>query len=489
VLGALPHIIRFARDPIGAAGRLFARYGDLVAIVRAPSRIVSPRGRCIILANGPELNREILTQHERYWTTSLSGPFYPEDADLARAETSRLPGQATAARLKPLRRLLTGLFQVNGDEHKRHRRLLQPAFHKMRIDAYRDAMAELTTEMLSTWKVGEVRNVLADMTRLTLRIATKTLFGEDVGERGVELAQLMQDWLLTVISPAMLIPLDIKPLPYQRFLDLSRDIDQRTAAILHEKHARIAAAPKEDVARDILSMLIAARDEDGSALTEDEIVGHAGVIFAAGHETSTNALAWTLFLLAMHPDVACDLTDELSSVLRGDVPTVEQLGKLPLLDAVIKESMRVLPPVPLHPRVVAEDTELGGHSLPARTELFVSIYHIHHDQAIFDDPHRFRPERWSRIKPSPFEYNPFSAGPRMCIGAAFAMMEIKIALATLLQRFRVELLPGMTIDHRVAITMAPRAGLPMRVRPADGGYRSGPRDVRGTVRDLLSLSS
>ena len=239
-------------------------------------------------------------------------------------------------------------------------------------------------------------------------------------------------------------------------------------------------------------MLIAARDEDGSALDEDELVGHTGVIFAAGHETSTNALAWTLFLLAEHPEVACNLVDELDGLLHGAPPTVEQLGKLPLLDAVIKESMRLLPPVPLHPRVVTEDTELAGHFLPAQTELFLSIFHMHHDPAIFPNPDRFDPSRWSKIKPTIYEYNPFSAGPRMCIGAGFAMMEIKIALAMMLQRFRLERIGSRTgrVDRRVAITMAPKNGLRMRIRKADRAWASAHRAlpaVRGNIREIVEL--
>jgi cytochrome P450 len=240
----------------------------------------------------------------------------------------------------------------------------------------------------------------------------------------------------------------------------------------------------------MLSMLIAARDEDGSALDEDDLVGHTGVIFGAGHETSTNALAWTLFLLAEHPEVASELVKELTDLLHGDAPTVDQLPKLPLLDAVVKESMRLLPPVPLHPRIVAEDTELAGHFLPAHTELFLSIFHMHHDPAIFPEPNRFLPSRWSKIKPSVYEYNPFSAGPRMCIGAAFAMMEIKIALAMMLQRFRVERLASWRVDRRVAITMAPKNGLRMRIHKADGAWTLARRalpDVRGNVRELVDL--
>ncbi len=492
LLGAIPQLLRFGRDSIGTAGRLFAQYGPVASIVRAPARIMSPGGKFVVVVNGAGLNREILTQHERYKMCALPGTFYPEASDLAEARRhGGTRGRATAARLRPVQRTLTGLFHVNGDEHRRHRRLLQPAFNKTRIDAYRDDMVALTERMLGEWRVGEPRDVHADMTELTLRIATKTLFGEDAGARGLSLARMMQQWLITMFSPAMLLHLDVKGFPYHRWLDLTRRIDDETVGILRDKQAAVARRKQGDpIGADVLSMLIAARDGDGSALSDDELIGHTGVIFAAGHETSTNALAWTLFLLAEHPAVAHELVAELASVLHGDAPTVEQLGKLPFLDAVVKESMRVLPPVPLHPRIVGEDHELGGHFLPKGTELFLSIFHMHHDRAIFNDPNRFDPARWSKVKPSVYEYNPFSAGPRMCIGAAFATMEIKIALAMLLQRFRVERTPGARIDRRVAITMAPKHGLPMLVRTNDGAWAAAKRSlpaVRGNLHEIVEL--
>jgi cytochrome P450 len=376
---------------------------------------------------------------------------------------------------------MTGLFNVNGSEHRRHRRLLMPAFHKTRIDAYRDDMIRIIDELATRWSVGETRDVLADMTELTLRIATKTLFGEDVGQRGIRLAEMMQQWLLTMFTPAMALTLDWPGLPFKRFLDLTHAIDRETLAILREKQKQLSCGRPGG---DMLSMLIAARDEDGSALDEDELVGHTGVIFAAGHETSTNALAWTFFLLSQHPQVARDLREELS-VLGGAPPSLEQLGKLPLLDAVVKESMRVLPPVPLHPRVVAEECELAGHRLPIGSEIFLSIFHMHHDPKIFTAPDVFNPRRWETIKPTTFEYNPFSAGPRMCIGAAFATMEIKIALAMLLQRFSFELPDGARVDPRVAITMAPNRGLRMRLGSASEPIRRG--RARGSIHELVSL--
>ncbi len=480
VLGAIGNVLRYMADPIGGAGALFARYGKVASLVKAPIHFASPgpgwgtgalataTGGGVVLVTGAENNREVLTQHERFHMIALPGVLYPVGE--------------VSPRQKPITRTMTGLFHVNGDEHRRHRRLLMPAFQKTRIDAYRDEMVRITEETISRYRPGEERDVHADMTELTLRVATKTLFGEEEGQRGVELARTMQTWLLTMFSPLMLLPrADIPFAPYRRFLDLTKRIDAETVAIVREKQKRARADSK-----DMLSTLLAARDEDGRALDEDELVGHTGVIFAAGHETSTNALAWTLFLLSQHPSVARELEEELDGELRGAAPTVDALTRLPLLDAVVKESMRVLPPVPLHPRIVAEDGELAGYRLPAGSELFLSIYHMHHDPEVFSQPGEFRPRRWETIKPTVYEYNPFSAGPRMCIGASFATMEIKIVLATILQRFRFELPAGARVDPRVAITMAPSRGLTMRIRRRSDA--PGPLSpARGKVRKLVRL--
>jgi cytochrome P450 len=480
-VGPTGNVLRYVRNPLRAATRIFARYGNIASIVRAPIAIANPgpgwgtgqlataTGRGVVLVTGADNNREVLTQHDRFHMIALPGQLYPTGANVSERE-------------KPITRMMTGLFHVNGNEHRRHRRLLMPAFHKTRLDAYRDDMVRIAEETIGRYVPGETRDVHADMTELTLRIATKTLFGEDEGDRGVALARMMQHWLLTMFSPAMmLLRADFPGLPYHRFLNLTKQIDDETATIVRNKRKRSGGA-------DMLSMLIAARDEDGSALDEDELIGHTGVIFAAGHETSTNALAWTLLLLSQHPNVLGDLEDELDGALRGAAPTVEDLAKLPLLDAVVKESMRVLPPVPMHPRIVAQDSELGGHRLPAGSEIFLSIFHMHHDPAVFREPDLFRPRRWETIKPSVYEYNPFSAGPRMCIGASFAMMEIKLVLSTLLQRYRLELPEMARVDPRVAITMAPRGGLRLTVRKRSDPRRP-PGSVRGKIRDLVTLPS
>jgi cytochrome P450 len=327
-IGATGNVVHYIRDPIGGAGRLFARYGKVASVVRAPVRMVNPgpgpgwgtgplataRGAGVVVVNGADLNREVLTQHERYHMIALPGRLFP---------TTRAP----TARERPLQRTMTGLFHVNGDEHRRHRRLLMPAFHKTHIDAYRDDMVRITEGILERYRAGATRDVHADMTELTLRVATKTLFGGEEGARGLLLSQMMQRWLLAMVSPAMLLRADLPGLPYRRFLNFTRDIDRETVAIVKRARSRGGAG-----GTDMLSTLIAARDEDGSALGEDDLIGHAGVIFAAGHETSTNALAWTFLLLSQHLDVAGDLADELDAVLRGAPPTVDDLARLPLLN-------------------------------------------------------------------------------------------------------------------------------------------------------------
>jgi cytochrome P450 len=469
VLGASGNLLRFIRDPLGYIGRLFDAYGPIAVLVRGrPTRIVSTEASApgTVFFYGAELNRELLTAHEKFHKSALSGPLYPQEP--------------VNARKRPLKRLLTGLFHVNGDEHRQQRRLMMPAFHKSRIDSYRDDMVALTESMLAGFSAGETRDLRPDMMELTLRVATKTLFGGDMGQAGLQVARKLQLWL-ELFRPSAMLPLDVPGTPYRRWLDTSLAIDAKMSEVIAEKRRAASSGA------DILSMLLEAKDEQGASLSDDELVGHVGVIFAAGYETTSNALSWTLFLLSQHPRVANDLLDELDSVLHGDAPRVEQLAELPLLERVIKESMRLLPPVPLNHRVAPAETELGGYTLPAGTEVISSIYHTHRIPELYSEPARFRPERWEKFDPGPYAYNPFSAGPRMCIGAAFAMLELKIVLAVLLQRFRFELVPGIRVDRFFSITMSPKPGLKMRVHTQDHRFDDSARNVRGNIREMVHL--
>ncbi len=465
IVGTRGNIVQFALDPMRTIDTLFKHYGKIVSLVaNAPTRTISPFPDCpgTVFVATPELNRQVVTQHDLYHKSALTGQ----------------PPHSNNQREHTLWNWGTGLFHVNSAMHRQHRRLLMPAFHKKRIEAYCDDMVALTQKTLDSWRSGDKRDIHAEMTSLTLHIAGKTLFGQDIGDNTNLIGQLLQNALhLQTQLLTRLMPYDVPGLPYHRLLNISDEGDKAIRELMAQKRTRDDG--------DVLAMLLQAQDEDGTMLTDEEIIGHAGIIFLAGHETSANALTWALFLLSQHPHIAAEVVDEIQSVLQGSTPTLEHLNRLTLLEYVIKESMRLLPSVPLNHRIAAEDSELGGYFMPAGTELFVSIYHLHHDSATFSEPDVFNPHRWQQIDPSIYEYNPFSAGPRMCIGATFAMMEIKIVLAMLLQSYKAAFIPGTRVDRRWAITMSPRQGLPMHIQAQDKRYNAG--GVRGNIREMVRL--
>ncbi|MCC7446189.1 MAG: cytochrome P450 [Anaerolineae bacterium] len=470
ILGATGNLLRFGMDPLNTVGNLFRAYGRIVSMVSgAKTRLISPDPNCpgTVFVYGADLTRQIVTQHDLYEKSAISGA---------------QPGPEKSKREHILWNWGTGLFHVNGDDHRLHRRLLMPAFHKKQIETYRDDMVALTQRMLDSWQAGERRDIREAMTYLTLYVAGKTLFNEDIqiapSSVGLTLQQMVY---LMMRMPLRLMSVDLPGLPYRRLLDLSEKADREIRQMIAAKRA----SGIND--NDVLAMLLRAQDEDGKTLTNDEVIGHAGIIFMAGHETSANALTWTLFLLSQHPDIAAALHDELSGVLKGDAPTLDQLGQLPLLERVIKESMRIIPPVPFNHRLAGGPTELDGYYIPKATELFVSIYHTHHDPDLYPQPEQFDPERWLTITPNAFEYDPFSAGPRMCIGAPFAMLEIKIVLAMIVQRYRLEYTADAPLNRRVRITMSPARSLDMLVRPQDRQFRRGVGGVRGNIREMINL--
>ncbi len=471
VYGRLAHTLRFAHDAIGYPRQLFQTYGRVVALAAGgKTRLYSPLPHCpgTVFAYGPDIVRQVTSQHDIFFKYPLTMGLYPEN-----------PTPRTA----PLRHLGVGLFGVNSSEHREHRRLLMPAFHKKRIESYRDTMVAITQQELDQWQPGEQRDIAATTRALTMRVAVKTLFGEEVDEQLRSTGHLLFDTFgLLGLPLTTLLPYDLPGLPYRRFLNKAAQLDTRLRDIITRKRA----SGSDDGS--MLSMLIEARYEgSGDALTDDELLGHTGVIFIAGHETSSTALTWTLFLLSQHPQIASDLLDELDGVLHGDAPTVEQLAKLPLLERVVKESMRVISPVPYNARVTSQPTEVGGHPLPTGTEVWVSIYETHHMPDIYPQPERFDPRRWETIIPTIFEYNPFSAGPRMCIGATFAMMEIKLVLAMLLQRYRMQYMTNVPVEREGVIVVGPKNGMPMRVNTQDRQLARGVGGVQGNIREMVEL--
>lgn len=459
ILGWRGNLVQFFRDPIGYMAPLPRAYGPVVPFVRGGSGAVLIReaDRGAVFAFGPACAQAVWSQMGVFHSTRVPGP----------------------KESKPFHRLTSGLFSMNDDKHRQQRRLIQPAFHKARVDGYLTTMIELTERAIASWRPGQTKDLVSEMTPLTLAVANKTLFGLDTTEGEVSLGERIQEIVALSMSPATFVPLNLPLSPRRRLIDASARVDEDLRAVARRKRA---AGTTGD---DVLTMLLATRDEGGDALSEDELLGQLFILFLAGHDTTKSAISWTLFLLSQHPSILADVRDELRSVLGGSAPTAPQIPRLALLDRVVKESLRLFPPAPFTPRITTRAVSLGGVDLPAKTEVILSPYCLHREPDLYPEPQRFHPARWEKLDPSPFEYAPFGAGPRMCIGAGFAALELRVALSILLQRFGFELAPGARVDRRTSVVMSPRHGLPMILR-SPGELISVPR-VRGDVREMVDL--
>lgn len=453
IIGGTGNTIRFLANPIAYMKMLQRDYGPIARTVATP--------KASLVALGPDYNRQILSDADGFYNTNFL--FFPVPDD------------------SPPTRLNSGIIMINGDRHRRHRRLMMPAFHKQAVANFRDTFVEQTEHMLAAWKPGTTRDIATDMKQLTLHIASITLFGLPPSDSVDALGPMLGRWLNYVLDiGAISFPRDLPGTPYRNMLRHAAKLEAELRALIASKRAQGGEA------RDVMAMLIQARDEDGSAMSEEELIGNASVIFTAGHETTAYTLTWAMLLLDQHPAVAANLYDELHGLLAGNAPTIAQLGQLPLLDRVVKEVLRVLPAAPASLRVAQRDFELGPYTLPLGTTVMTSSYITHHMPDLYTNASHFDPSRWETITPGPYEYLPFNSGPRMCIGVTFALIEMKIVLAMLVQRFRPTVAPGAKIDYRVGATISAPRGLPMKLLPA--GTMHAPEAVRGSIRELVQFA-
>jgi cytochrome P450 len=452
ILGWRGALMPFAADPVGYLTKIWRDYGNVAAISRSEP--------VLVFAFGPEYNRQIFPNAELFHTNPL-GTFSVTD------ETA-------------MSRISNGLLSMNGAHHRQQRRLMMPAFHRRQVDGYRDRMVAAVEQVIDTWRPGEQRDMAEEMQRLTMGVALKTLFSLEPSPEASRLAALFKESLDISFSPLdQVIRIDLPGTGYYRLMRLAEQIETAVQSLVDQRKA--SGSEQQDV----LSTLIATHDEDGQRLSDAELIGQTYTLFVAGHETSSNALCWTLFLLDQHREVLADLRDELAGVLQGAAPTVEQLGTLPLLDAVVKESLRLMPPASLLLRRSTAPFTLSCYELPENTAVFLSPYITHRMPEVFDNPLRFDPARWQDIEPSLYEYLPFGAGPRMCIGTTFALMEIKIALAMLVQRFQLTIPPGAQVDQELRLTLRPRNGLPMNIHASGQARERSP--VHGNIHEAIAL--
>lgn len=377
-------------------------------------------------------------------------------------QNKRVIKQDSLRRSKPL--LGLGLLTSEGDFWLRQRRLAQPGFHRERIASYSKVMVDYTLDLMANWQDGALLDLNRETMALTLAIVAKTLFNGEINpgtasEVGSALTEALHLWdQVTLQNPL----LDYLPTPKR--LRWKRAIARLDAVVNQIIQGHKAKGIDQG---DLLSMLMAARDEDGSGMTDKQLRDEVMTIFLAGHETTANNLTWTFHLLAQHPEVVAKLEAEVDQVLAGRAPTMADLPHLPYTEMVINESLRLFPPAWMIGREPVEDLQVGEYLISKGETILMPIYILHRDERTFPEPEAFRPERWAdglakRIHP--YAYIPFSSGPRICIGKEFAKMEAILLLATIVQRFRFTPEPGKPVEFDPSITLRPASGLWMRLQ-------------------------
>jgi len=382
--------------------------------------------------------------------------FVNRPAEIERVLTS--PRTRRDADIRRMRELLgNGLLTAEGELWKRQRRLMQPAFHRERVAGYGRAMVELTSAQVERWEDGP-RDFNREMMALTLKIAAATLFG-DGGVDPEEVGGALDGVMRRFVGAAMVIPTWLPTPATWRFHRAIRSLDR----IVRQVIARRRAHPLQGGA-DLLSLLLQAQDEDGSRMSDTQLRDEVLTLLLAGHETTANALTWSGHLLAQHPEVAGRLCDEASAL--GGPAAAADLPRLPYTSAVLQEVMRLYPPAWAVGRELTEPLEVGGHLLPAGTQVTFSQWVVHRDERYFRDALAFRPERWldGSLSGLPaYAYFPFGGGQRLCIGKQFAIMEGVLVLAELGRRFRFRPVPGVEVRVLPSITLRPRGGLPLHI--------------------------
>ncbi|HYX91102.1 MAG TPA: cytochrome P450 [Myxococcaceae bacterium] len=472
--GLLGHLGEYARDPRNLFLRFNAECGDFgrIRVATIP----------MVVANAPSLVDELLVRHAKHTRKSrlLRTVLYP------------LVGE--------------GLFTSEGELWRRQRRLMAPLFQPSQLPAYGPAMTDAAQRASEQWSEGEIVDIAREATRITMSIAARTLFDIDVFNEADELGEALTEtlsWAATSAeSPAvigqvemagmlerlahrvpnalrrpmdrLILKLDAPILwPTARNRRLRRGLqilESRVHRMIADRQSSASSPPRSD----LLSGLLQAREEDGSAMSERQVRDEILTLFVAGHETTATALAWTFHLLSSHPGVYARVLEEVDA-LGAEVPSARNIGRLALCQRVFKEALRLYPPVPLFEREALEEFELGGVTIRRGMYLVVFPFALHHREELWPDAARFDPDRFlpelEKARPR-HAWIPFGAGPRICIGNGFALLEGTLVLAALLQRVRLQAAyDGDVGPDTAAATFRPKGRLQMRVHRREAEAR------------------
>jgi cytochrome P450 len=384
--------------------------------------------------------------------------------DIERVLITKAGNFTKSADYRALARVLgQGLLTSEGDFWQRQRGLIQPAFHRQNILAYASVMTGATRRMLDSWEDQGERNLHEDMMRVTLEIVAQCLYGAEVSgtaERVGKAMEVITERFVTNASQALIFPFDIPVIFARREWRAIRELNQIIGSIIRERRS------SNEQREDLLDMLLRVRDADGKPMSDEQLRDEMMTLFLAGHETTAIALSWACYLVSQNPHIEAKLAEELGTVLGDRVPTPEDLSRLRYTEMVLKETLRLYPAVwGIGRRAIAE-CELGGYRLPAGSNVFILQWRTQRDARFFPDPERFEPERWREDpvrsgKIPRFAYFPFGGGPRVCVGASFAMMEATLLLAMIQQNYHLELFLNHPVEVFASVTLRPKHGIRM----------------------------
>jgi len=427
LLGLLPEL---SRDALGLFTSLTRDYGDFVRLRLGLTRAV--------LIGHPALVEEVLVTRNHDYRKNLG--------------TRRLGSL-----------LGNGLLLSEGDFWLRQRRLMQPAFHRRHLADMAQTMVSTTSAAIDAWQAGETRDIHREMTEITLQIVARTLFGTDLTDDLACIRRssnvLTEHFRSRLFSLLIMVP-DGMPTPGNlRYLAAVRDLNALVLRIIAERRT------PGGTHSDLLSMLLAARDDAGRGMTDRQLRDEVMTLLLAGHDTTALALTWAWVLLAQHPHVAAQLHSEIDAVLAGQSPTAADTARLPYAEQVISETLRLYPSAWAIGREAVRTTEIGGQPVSKGTTVLLSPWVLHRDPRFFETPDAFRPERWAdglaQHLPR-FAYVPFGGGQRTCIGSGFAMLEATLLLASIAQRFSLQLAePSRRLVPLPVVTLRPRGSVPM----------------------------
>jgi cytochrome P450 len=421
---------KLREDPFGLLESLIP-LGDVVLFNAG-------RRKSYILIHPDHIKDALVTNHKKYRSAGTS------------PEMKRLLGN--------------GLLHSDGEFHKRQRRLANPAFHHLRINSYAEIMSGYADKLSRSWSPGQEVNLHEEITFLALRIVSKSLFDMDIDTpeaADFRAAVLALVPLFRMGSPVSSLLRRLQLQTTKEFDDTKAGMNRLLFQVIEERRA--SAVDRGD----IISMLIMAQDVegDGGQMNDEQLRDEAMTILIAGFETTANLITWTFGLLSEHPEIEEKLHAEVDTALGGRLPTVEDFVSLPYTRKILTEVLRLYPPAWILHRRVGEEHEVGGYTLPVGASVLMFPYLVHRDPRWWPEPKRFDPDRWSdeleRERQRSFQYLPFGAGPRMCIGEAFAWMEATVVTTTIAQRWRPRLVPGHRLEAEALFNLRPKGGMPM----------------------------